>query len=777
MSENILYIYNKNYIDSVNILKEFREKQNYKVILYEYKNSNSYNSLKTYINNIYNNNSIKYILLFGSVEEIPTYMRNLNGWEYFTTKYNKNITTAASDISYGIINNSYKIIIGRLSPGDNLLNKNELTLKKKKQNIKNQINKIISYENYIDLIISNNFKTDDNWVKNIIGIASNEGDGFGLDGLSDNKYMRRELTKYENKLNCNFVELYDSRFNSGHIGDPSNKNSNNTYDKTGNPNTNDLDKHLDNGASIMLYTGHSSEVSIATTSYSVNNTKNLSNKNKYFLGCVVGCSIGSHDEDYMCLAESFQVAKDKGSIGMFVSSILQSWQPPMHMQREFNSTIINSNKIMTLGEIFKQSVINKKFLPRQLGGDSNKIDFWHYHILGDPVTRFILTLPNLSIDKSNNKSIKINIKIIFTGKQLKIFNKSKKKINIFKDTLNDYLISRSIEVNKNNIKVLYLKIKPIYVSFLIKNINLTTLNKLKLNMSSIFKNQFKLLLIKHINIYEKKSYKNLNKFNLYSNIYLDETKLEFYDFSVDKNSNLYVINKQISNQTELIVMRNDYKTMLFKKNLPISSNKLWINFLILNNKNILGIRKNNLRNKIDLHLIGNNYSEIIGNYKTPLQSKFNWHFVLSKSEDLYCIKRKQKKVLIFILSKKHNYKRVVFRKKTKLRYDNNTIYDFCIDSSNNLVCVKKGDRSKSNKTEIYILTRKSNYNNFLFKTKLKIPISNHNWSFFVNKNDNNLVSILKGPKSGSNKIEVHTFNRKSKYKTLSKSSSTSLNLI
>ena len=82
MSENILYIYNKNYIDSVNILKEFREKQNYKVILYECKNSNSYNSLKTYINNIYNNNSIKYILLFGSVEEIPTYMRNLNGCEY-----------------------------------------------------------------------------------------------------------------------------------------------------------------------------------------------------------------------------------------------------------------------------------------------------------------------------------------------------------------------------------------------------------------------------------------------------------------------------------------------------------------------------------------------------------------------------------------------------------------------------------------------------------------------------------------------------------------------
>ena len=343
--------------------------------------------------------------------------------------------------------------------------------------------------------------------------------------------------------------------------------------------------------------------------------------------------------------------------------------------------------------------------------------------------------------------------------------------------MNDYLNSRSIVINKNNIKVLYLKVKPIYVSFLIKNINLLTFNKLKSNMSLVFTNKFNFLLTKYINIYENKSYNKLKSFNITSNVYLDNSSLDVYDFSVHKNNNLYVVNKQKSNETELIVLKNDYKTTLLKKKLPISSNKLWINFLILNNKKLLGIRKNNLRKKIDLHIIGNNYSKIIKNYKTSLQSKFNWYFVLSKNEDLYCIKRKQKKVYILILSKKHNYKKVVLRKKTKLRYSNSTIYDFCIDSVNNLVCIKKGNRSKSNNTEIYILTRKSKYVNFLFKVSLKIPISNHNWSFFVNKNDNNLISILKGRKSGSSKIEVHTFNRKSKYKTLLKSSSTSLNLI
>ena len=89
----------------------------------------------------------------------------------------------------------------------------------------------------------------------------------------------------------------------------------------------------------------------------------------------------------MSLAEEFQVSKDKGSIAMFASSILQSWAAPMYMQKQLNSTIINATKTLTIGEIFQTSVANSDF--------KNNIDYYYYQLLGDPCTRFILTIPDV----------------------------------------------------------------------------------------------------------------------------------------------------------------------------------------------------------------------------------------------------------------------------------------------------------------------------------------------------------------------------------------------
>ena len=95
----------------------------------------------------------------------------------------------------------------------------------------------------------------------------------------------------------------------------------------------------------------------------------------------------------MSLAENLQVSKNKGSIAMFASTILQSWLPPMHMQRELNNTIINSDKTLTIGEIFDKAVKNDVFYKSK--------DFWYYHLLGDPSTRYILTCLN-DIKLNNN---------------------------------------------------------------------------------------------------------------------------------------------------------------------------------------------------------------------------------------------------------------------------------------------------------------------------------------------------------------------------------------
>ena len=63
-------------------------------------------------------------------------------------------------------------------------------------------------------------------------------------------------------------------------------------------------------------------------------------------------------------------------------------EEPMYMQREIINIIINqlqeSNKL-TLGEIYKQGMLNSTFL------ESYNHDFWFYTFFGDPSTRCLMT--------------------------------------------------------------------------------------------------------------------------------------------------------------------------------------------------------------------------------------------------------------------------------------------------------------------------------------------------------------------------------------------------
>ena len=392
----ILYIYHKKYLESVEKLKDFRINQKYSIELYQIQDNDTFETLKIVIENKNSNHNLDYILLFGSIEEVPTKMRSGINENIYKTNLNQIVDKAASDISYGHIEDEYKITVGRLSPGDNLysVSNNELSDEQKQINILNQVNKIIEYENIVDNIINNINLVDHNsdWLKKIIGIASNEGNGYGIDKLADNIYMRKELERYQ-EIGCHFTELYDGNMVSG-------TSQNVEYDKTGDPIDTHLIEEINQGSPLLLYAGHASENSLSTTSFSTSNVSSLNNQSKYFLGCVVGCSIGSHDEKYMSLAENLQIAEKKGSIAMFASSVLQSWKPPMHMQRQLNTTIINTDKVLTIGEIFKLSVSNPNF--------KNNFDFWYYHILGDPCTRFLLTIPELFPDKINHQNTSHN---------------------------------------------------------------------------------------------------------------------------------------------------------------------------------------------------------------------------------------------------------------------------------------------------------------------------------------------------------------------------------
>lgn len=381
----ILFIYNNLYENQMNELKLFRETQGYQVSTYLVSENDDYLSLKTHIDNLYNiDNQLKYILIFGNIEDVPTLMKSGTGENYqYQTALNLNYTSAASDISYGMINDQLILCVGRLVAGDNVYyTTSELTEDEKITNVQNQIDKIKSYESLVDELISNYQNLDLTNYKHIVGIASNEGPG--IDNLNDNEFIRSELLKY-NDINFNFTELFQGTLPI------SNSDTNNNYDLTGDPTNTNLVNSINDGVSLLLYTGHANETTLSTTNFNVFNVDQLNENSNLFLACVVGCSLGSFDERYLALSEKLQISKNKGTIAIFSSSVLQTWAPPMYIQRTLNDKIINSESIMTIGELFNQAVSVDEF--------RNSYDYWFYNLLGDPCTRYILTIPELRYEK------------------------------------------------------------------------------------------------------------------------------------------------------------------------------------------------------------------------------------------------------------------------------------------------------------------------------------------------------------------------------------------
>ena len=61
------------------------------------------------------------------------------------------------------------------------------------------------------------------------------------------------------------------------------------------------------------------------------------------------------------------------------------------LERTLNEQIINSKSTMTIGELFNESISVKEF--------KDSYDYWFYNLLGDPCTRYILTIPELRYKK------------------------------------------------------------------------------------------------------------------------------------------------------------------------------------------------------------------------------------------------------------------------------------------------------------------------------------------------------------------------------------------
>lgn len=168
-----------------------------------------------------------------------------------------------------------------------------------------QVNKTIEYEK----------NPQGDWYPNAIGVASNQGPGD--DGEKDFEHIN---VIYNSKLH---PFTYDNMYTA--------------YDPTGNSTM--VKNYLEQGASIVNYTGHGSETSWGSSGFSNSNVNALTNGNKLPFIFSVACVNGAFHNSGDCFAEAWLRKANGGAIMTLMATINQPWDPPMRGQDYFNDII------------------------------------------------------------------------------------------------------------------------------------------------------------------------------------------------------------------------------------------------------------------------------------------------------------------------------------------------------------------------------------------------------------------------------------------------------
>ena len=295
----MLIISHANYMSALAPFILWKNKEGIKTTLVDIATiGNNPTNIKAYIANFYNNNNCAFVLLVGDEPEV-----HCN-----TTQY------GPSDQDYGMIVGSDHypdLIMGRFSVAS-------------VADVNTIVTRTLEYE--CNPMNSNYYET-------CVGIGSNQGPG-------DDNQMDYEQEQALGALLLNynyntFVEMYDGSQGGG--------------DAAGNPVSSDCATAINNGAGIINYTGHGSSTSIVTTGFNVNNVNALTNTHKWPMVIIVGCVTGEFNQaSGPCFAEAFLRAthpvtgEPTGSIANFMSTINQSWNPPMEGQDEINAILVES---------------------------------------------------------------------------------------------------------------------------------------------------------------------------------------------------------------------------------------------------------------------------------------------------------------------------------------------------------------------------------------------------------------------------------------------------
>lgn len=307
-------------------------------------------AIKSYVQNFYNTNAdLMYLLLVGDHSDVPCHTYGSSGWEELWSD------TYYAQLAGG--NNDYypEIFVGRFSG-----NASDISV---------MVERTLEYEKN---------PAAGNWMTKAIGLASDEGAGYGDDGEADWQHARNNRTKLMNYGYTTVYEFYDG----SHGGE----------DASGNPNSAIINPAVNEGIGLFNYTGHGDLTTCITGNYSGSHINSATNNGMYPLVVSVACNNGTFTSG-TCISETWTRATNagtpSGAIAACGSTILMAWAEPMQTQDEMTDIIAETyanNRKATLGGIFYNAQMS---MLEEYGASATAKEVMQTWVMfGDPSTLF-----------------------------------------------------------------------------------------------------------------------------------------------------------------------------------------------------------------------------------------------------------------------------------------------------------------------------------------------------------------------------------------------------
>lgn len=297
----------------------------------------SASNIQTYIQNYYDTNGLAFVLLVGDAAQVPSL----------------SAAGGASDPSYSLVagGDSYPdIFVGRFSA--------EST-----SQVDTQVLRSVEYEKLPQAAAD--------WYHKGTGIASAEGPGD--DNEYDNVHMNNIRVDLLASTYTDVDQIYDPTATSSMVSNA-----------------------LNNGRSIINYVGHGSVTAWSSSGFSSTHVNALTNDNMLPFIWSVACVNGAFTSG-TCFAEAWLRATNgsepTGAIGMYASSINQSWNSPMCAQDEMVDLLVGTSAYGVKRTFGGLSYNGSCLMIDEYEADGIDM-FKTWHVFGDPSLRVRTDTPS-----------------------------------------------------------------------------------------------------------------------------------------------------------------------------------------------------------------------------------------------------------------------------------------------------------------------------------------------------------------------------------------------